>query len=86
MSGSAPYLHTWYDERKDNMDQMLNLKVERPDAPETKEWDLIMSVRVTEDMLEGTTFEEIAETIKDSAEKSGYIVYDQFYEEVNEDE
>lgn len=69
MSGSAPYLHTWYDERKDNM-----------------EWDLIMSVGVTEEMLEGTTFEEIAETIKDSAEKSGYVVYDIFYEEVEEDE
>ena len=69
MLGSAPYLHTRYDERKDNM-----------------EWDLIMSVRVTEEMLEGTTFEEIAETIKDSAEKSGYVVYDSFYEEVCEDE
>lgn len=68
------------------MDQMLNLKVERPDVPETKEWDLIMSVRVTEEMLEGTTFEAIAETIKDSAEKSGYVVYDTFYEEVEEDE
>lgn len=61
--------HTWYDERKDNV-----------------EWDLIMSVRVTEEMLEGTTFEEIAETIKDSAEKSGYVVYDSFYEEACEDE
>lgn len=69
MLGSAPYLHTWYDERKDNM-----------------EWDLIMSVRVTEEMLKGTTFEAIAETIKDSAEKSGYVVYDTFYEEVEEDE
>ena len=69
MSGSAPHLHTWYDERKDNM-----------------EWDLIMSVRVTEEMLEGTTFEEIAETIKDSAEKSGYVIYDSFYEEACEDE
>ncbi len=69
MSGSAPYPHTWYDERKDNM-----------------EWDLIMSVRVTEEMLEGTTFEEIAETIKDSAEKSGYVVYDSFYEEACKDE
>lgn len=65
----ASYPHTWYDERKDNM-----------------EWDLIMSVRVTEEMLEGTTFEEIAETIKDSAEKSGYVVYDSFYEEACEDE
>jgi hypothetical protein len=68
MLGSAPYLHSWYDERKDNM-----------------EWDLIMSVRVTEEMLKGTTFEEIAETIKDSAEKSGYTVYDSFYEEACED-
>ena len=50
-----------------------------------KEWDLIMSVRVTEEMLEGTSFEEIEETIKNSAEKSGYIVYDTFYEEVCED-
>ena len=68
-TSSASYLHSWYDERKDNM-----------------EWDLIMSVRVTEEMLEGTTFEEIAETIKDSAEKSGYAVYDTFYKEVEEDE
>ena len=50
------------------------------------EWDLIMSVRVTEEMLEGTTFEEIAKTIKDSAEKSGYVIYDSFYEEACEDE
>jgi len=65
-------LHTWYVERKVIM--------------KGKEWDLIMSFRVTEEMLEGTTFEAIAETIKDSAEKSGYVMYDAFYEEVEEDE
>ena len=64
----ASYLHSWYDERKDNM-----------------EWDLIMAVRVTEEMLKGTTFEKIAETIKDSVAKSGYTVYDSFYEETCED-
>lgn len=68
----ASYPHSWYDERKVNM--------------EGKEWDLILSVRVTEEMLEGTSFEEIAETVKNSAEKSGYVVYDSFYEEAVTDD
>lgn len=50
------------------------------------EYDLILSVRVTEEMLEGTSFEAIAQAVKDSAEKSGYAVYDAFYEEACEDE
>lgn len=47
-------------------------------------WDLIMTIRVTEEMLEGTTHETIAEDVKYSAEKSGYVVDDYFWEEAKE--
>lgn len=45
-----------------------------------------MVVRVTQDMLEGTTLESIQEDIKCHAEKSGYVIDDVWSEEVKEED
>lgn len=50
-----------------------------------KVYELYLVVRITPDMLEGTTCEEIGKTIQNYAEKSGYCVDDVFVEEAQEE-
>ena len=45
---------------------------------------LYLVVHIDEEQLEGTTPEELLETIKDSAEKSGYAITEAFVEDADE--
>ena len=50
------------------------------------EYEIYLVVRVTQDMLEGTTLEAIQEDLKYHAEKSGYAIDDVWSEEAREEE
>lgn len=50
------------------------------------EYEIYLVVRVTQDMLEGTTLESIQEDVKHHAEKSGYMIDDVWSEEVEEED
>ena len=49
------------------------------------EYEVYLVIRVTQDMLEGTTLESIQQDVKYHAEKSGYVVDDVWNEEVKEE-